>query len=418
MLSAGAGPPGDLVGKRRFARGSGSQQGAGAGRCLSFPYLEAPVRSPQLSACKVPGEAQGEDVPRRRLPRAARRRVRLTPAPGRLPHTNRRTRRAYGSDRPARCVSSMPKPCGGQAPRRGPGARARTPLSPLPRGSALPAPAGVRFPVSWCAYFPGSAKGCRGAEGRAPTLCPTQGSSPSHSGWRHLFGPSNPRNLNFLPEDADVPSLDAVARASARGSPQDGPDNRGPGVLVPRSFRTRTVFNWVFIPPGLSVQDSTYPPQYPRRPQASPNQVCPDAQTPISLGRKHPCTPSPSLGIQAFRYPSPQDTGVPTPYSYNIQEFPVPSCQPASLTRRTPRLRYLAKGRAPGSAWGRPGGAEGRPIDPGAGRARWGEGSGVRLSAPTAASQTWRSRDGAGGQGRGLSEPRPPSLRPSPPGPA
>lgn len=170
------------MGKRRFLRGSGSQQGARAGWCLSFPYLEAPVRSPQLSACKVRGEAQGEDVARRHLPRAARRRARLTPAPGRLPHTNRRTRRAYGSDRPARCVSSMPKPCGGQAPRRGSGARARTPLSALSRGPALRAPAGVRFPASWCTYCPGWAKRDRGAEGRAPTLCLTQGPPPQPLG--------------------------------------------------------------------------------------------------------------------------------------------------------------------------------------------------------------------------------------------
>lgn len=67
---------------------------------LSFPFLG--------SRGSHPG-APGEDVPRRRLPRAARQRARLTPAPGRLPHTNGRTRRAYGSDRPARCVPSMPK---------------------------------------------------------------------------------------------------------------------------------------------------------------------------------------------------------------------------------------------------------------------------------------------------------------------
>lgn len=58
---------------------------------------------------------QGEDVPRRRLPRRPPARPPPTPAPGRPPHNNRRTRRAYGSDRPARCVPSMPKAGGAGA---------------------------------------------------------------------------------------------------------------------------------------------------------------------------------------------------------------------------------------------------------------------------------------------------------------
>lgn len=63
---------GHLLGKPRSAWGAGSQQGAAARCCLSFPSLGAPLHSPQLSPRRALGEAQDEDVPRRRLPRAAR----------------------------------------------------------------------------------------------------------------------------------------------------------------------------------------------------------------------------------------------------------------------------------------------------------------------------------------------------------
>lgn len=204
-----------------------------------------------------------------------------------------------------------------------------------------------------------------------------------------------------------------MARASARGRPQDVPNNRGPGVLVSTSLRTRNVFSEVFIPPGLNIQDSPHPPQYPRRSQSSPTR-CPDDQSSISPGLKHSCT----------RFPQPQgyghsdilalNPGVPASYSSNIQEFPSPpASQQASPTCRTPSLIYLASRRAPGTAWGRPGGAEGRPHRPRAGRDRRGSGCGARLSAPTVASQTWRRGDSAGGRGRGRPEPRPPSLHPT-----
>lgn len=90
-------------------------------------------------------------MPRRRLPRAARQLARLTPAPGRLPHTNRRTRRAYGSDRPARCVPSMPKLGGGA----GALPRGSCPGSPLPWGSALQARPRSPVPRVVVRLFPG-----------------------------------------------------------------------------------------------------------------------------------------------------------------------------------------------------------------------------------------------------------------------
>lgn len=138
QCSAPRGRVGHLVGKPRSAGwGAGSRRGA-AREAASVSPTRRPgytARSSHRAGLRAK-LTQGEDVPRRRLPRAARQRARLTPAPGRLPHTNRRTRRAYGSDRPASCVPSMPKPGGGRAPRRGPGETGSSPQSPLPRGPA------------------------------------------------------------------------------------------------------------------------------------------------------------------------------------------------------------------------------------------------------------------------------------------
>lgn len=58
--------------------------------------------------------------------------------------------------------------------------------------------------MSWCAYFPGWGRGGRGAEGRDPTPCSTQGPPPSPLRWRHVCGPPNLRNHNFIPEYAGV----------------------------------------------------------------------------------------------------------------------------------------------------------------------------------------------------------------------
>lgn len=214
---------------------------------------------------------------------------------------------------------------------------------------------------------------------------------------------------------------DAVARASARGRPQDGPDTRGPSVLVSRSPRTRNMLNSVFIPPGLGIQVppplpiSTPPPSLPNQVSRCPRPWRPDPPAPYFSRTQHLCAPSLSLGIQAFRCPSSKHTGVPVPFSSRTQEFPVLSCQPPGVPYpQYPQPRYLATGQAPGTAWGRPGGAaEERPHRP-----RGGPGSasragcGARLSAPTEASQTSRCGDSAGGRGRGLLEPRPQTLRP------
>lgn len=154
------------------------------------------------------------------------------------------------------------------------------------------------------------------------------------------------------------------------------------------------------------------PPNLPARCPDAPDPRVQVSQPQISPGPKHPCAPSPSLGIPLSRPRSPQDTGVPAPHSSGTQKSP--SCQPASFPYRQDRQSgYLAAEQAPGAAWGRPGGVEGPLHRPrGARGAARRAGCGAWLSAPTSASQTWRRAASAGGRGRGLPEPRPPRLRP------
>lgn len=137
----------------------------------------------------------------------------------------------------------------------------------------------------------------------------------------------------------------------------------------------------------------------------------------ISPGPKHPCAPASSFGAQAFGKPSPQDSGVPVSYFSRTQEFPVLSHRQAFPTRRIPSLiTWLWGGLWARRVAGRVA-QRGGPIDPGAGRAALRAGRGARLSAPTAASRTWRRGDSLEG-GAGLPEPRPPSPRPAPAPPA
>lgn len=186
---------------------------------------------------------QGEDVPRRRLPRAARQRARLTPAPGRLPHTNRRTRRAYGSDRPARCVPSMPKAGRGAGASPGPRQDRLQPPEPSTPGTCShhkPIP-GVWFLHLRYAYFPGSVKET-GAGGRQKLGTPPNAFPRDH--------PSNPggdatclgRQISAT-TTSSLKTPDAAASSSAPGSPQDGSRILSPGVLVFRFPRTGNMFN-------------------------------------------------------------------------------------------------------------------------------------------------------------------------------
>lgn len=158
-VSGGARSPGG----GRISRESEARAGPqGSGR--ETAWMRASV-SPSRCVCVCGGSrgshpgAPGEDVPRRRLPRAARQLARLTPAPGRLPHTNGRTRRAYGSDRPARCVPSMPKLRSGRAPRQGPDAPGSSPIKAPnnPRGS-VPLPQNHPPPREGGSHSPGLPK--------------------------------------------------------------------------------------------------------------------------------------------------------------------------------------------------------------------------------------------------------------------
>lgn len=370
-------PPGELRGKLRSARGSGARPGAGAGWCLSLP-AGGPAPQPAAVPAPGPGAAQGEDVPRRRLPRAARQRARLTPAPGRLPHTNGRTRRAYGSDRPARCVPSMPKPGAARGAAR-PGAQASSPRSPLARGPAPQARPGSPVPrVAGC-RLPGwtqkaEAKGgdptpWGGAVCPGPQICATTTSSLK----TRACGPSSRRR----------------GRRLRRGRTQDGPSARARG-------------SWIQVPEKqgrvqLGASSSRTSVRGPRPPSPAP-------PAPPQPGVHPPAPTSRDPNVVA---PSPTSAlGSPGHWSFGLPFFQVPSRRPAAFpTRRTPPPRYLAAGRAPGAVWGRPGGAAGWPH-----RLRGGPG-GARAVAPGSRRPPRPRRLGGAGTapraGRGQPEPRP-----------
>lgn len=350
-------------------------------------------------------------MPRRHLPRAARQRARLTPAPGRLPHTNGRTRRAYGSDRPARCVPSMPKPGGGRA-RPGPGARAAGPRSPLARGPAPPAQPGVLFPELRRAYLPGWTQKV-GAQGGDPTPRSAQGPPPAPGGGALCPGPQisaattsslNPSARTRPPTQGPAPPPRTHPGQTRRSGPGVlDPDPREPGA---RSIRYQFLQVWR---PGFPYPPGTRAPGPPQ----------PGVQTPLLLRTQTSCTPSPNPGVRGRSdHPGAWSSGRLSLRDPGVPRAPspaggVPHPQDPSL------LTWLRGGFRARRGAG-PAAQRGDPIGPGAGPAGAGCGSrlpapGSRLSAPTAASQTWRRGDSAEG---GAGPDRAPPTEAPPPGPA
>lgn len=291
--------------------------------CLSFPFHGwAPTHSWLWR-----GRGQRRPRPRARLPAASARR---TPAPGRFPHTNGRTRRAYGSHRAACQASPSQLAAGGCL-----GAQRPSPAFPSPL---------ISDPQT-CGVPPSQAglKRLETAERRGPPALLGEPPTPSPLGGATCPGPQISAT-NFLPADPSMcPSLRRLGPRRPPFTPHTwrrAPCTRAPGRLEPGIGSGGAP---CFLPPHPKPlsQGSTWMPHCLESGFLGAPLPAWGSKRPHTLApRTHSCS-SPLLQHPGVPAPSAEPPGVP------------------SRGTRPPSYLFEAQAR------GRPGGAGGRAIDPG-----------------------------------------------------